>query len=370
MKIFPCFPIFAALVAVVAAVPSGSSAEEPRIGRLQDGRAYRIENGFQLVDHIAELEVTVDELRQQLAASESTGMPIAKSVNSSCANETTGLREKIARLEQGLAQCSAARQSTGMDNCESIASPLRQQISALKTSLEAAPRADQLFSEQRRSSSLVSELAGRDKQVNGLSQQLVDTREQLAAAQVQLVAKDDLIRALESDDKTNARRLSALEQQLVETEAVAKRNKTLEQELTLARAQLQARASLARHIDSGEPEASAVEVSEQPRQSYQAVENDDATLRQSKSEFQRTLSGIQGLILQRKNLYDALKGAGKGVSVQIGPPAAGDGRSLDKVRLEVANLNRSSDLDSIALALSQIQRQLADDVSVIRRLVQ
>src|SRR5690606_5305661 len=52
---------------------AGISMAEPaqRFGRTADGRAYRIDaQGLRLVDQMAELEVTVDELRRQVIALE------------------------------------------------------------------------------------------------------------------------------------------------------------------------------------------------------------------------------------------------------------------------------------------------------------
>lgn len=46
---------------------SFAQAEEPRIGRLSDGRAYRISpEGYRMVDELAELEVLNDELHRQM----------------------------------------------------------------------------------------------------------------------------------------------------------------------------------------------------------------------------------------------------------------------------------------------------------------
>ena len=47
-------------------VATGSNAIK-EVGRLSDGRAYRVdEKGYKIVDHVAELEATVDSLNRQV----------------------------------------------------------------------------------------------------------------------------------------------------------------------------------------------------------------------------------------------------------------------------------------------------------------
>lgn len=72
--------MFKKLIFPVAVVFSGhalllSSAhaenKKPPYGRLKDGRAYRVDQGgYQLIDQMAELEVTVDDLKKQITALE------------------------------------------------------------------------------------------------------------------------------------------------------------------------------------------------------------------------------------------------------------------------------------------------------------
>jgi hypothetical protein len=59
------------LTLLVFVLPCISSAEEADRGRLHDGRAFRTDaTGIQLVDHVAELELTIESLNRRLQAAE------------------------------------------------------------------------------------------------------------------------------------------------------------------------------------------------------------------------------------------------------------------------------------------------------------
>src|SRR5262245_34529645 len=128
------------LVAVVFAfvpsafVPSAFAENPDSVGRLPDGRPYRVdENGYKLSDHIADLEVTVNDLQNQVQSLEyeleqknrdleSAGMPVTPS---------SKLKKQAGGVAQ--AQCPLA------PSCDAMIQPLRLRISQLEGALSQRP---------------------------------------------------------------------------------------------------------------------------------------------------------------------------------------------------------------------------------------
>ncbi|MCC6952574.1 MAG: hypothetical protein IT290_00500, partial [Deltaproteobacteria bacterium] len=143
-----------------------ASADEKRFGRLADGKAFRVDDqGLQLVDQMAELQVTVDELNRQItslefelaekdrallsqgkgvvttvrpgAAAEAAGaMPAAKGVDT-CRAEIDSYQSKLSALENQLRASQALTQTRASCDYESQTRPLREQIATLQQTLKS-----------------------------------------------------------------------------------------------------------------------------------------------------------------------------------------------------------------------------------------
>ena len=115
------------------------SATQHQVGRLPDGRAYRMDaQGYRLVDQMAELEVTNDDLKRQLRALEDE------------LNEKDDIIEKLKKgkaveskpiKENSLVEDSLGKKSKSAEppNCNELVSSLYVQVSRLENQLKAQP---------------------------------------------------------------------------------------------------------------------------------------------------------------------------------------------------------------------------------------
>lgn len=340
-------------VALLVADSSWADSGTVKRGRTADGRAYRVDStGLKMSDYIAELEVTVDDLKRQLIAAEDelaaknakggasapTGavhettiagsatprqaaLPPAAQVQTECERDAMGLRNEIQRLQTELASRATAKtvQPVTM-KCDynSPENPLWEQVNRLQNALMTGPTKESFVEGEKRRAELEAEV----RSLRG-----------------ELSAKTDTVKESEST-------IAQLQARIESAEArVAK---------AAEEAAAPARAALASPAPVLEPTRPAATV-------------DASAVRGAGESFRTQLTRIQSLISERKNLLDASKSK-KGVSVSIQPLVSRTGVSLDSLRGEVARLSTASDLSAISAGLADIERVLQEDVGVLKRL--
>ena len=320
-------------------------------GRSADGRAYRVDaTGVRMTDYIAELEVTVDDLKRQLVAAEdelaakslkssatspsgsvqetnlassppraATILPPAAQLHGQCERDSMTLRSEIQRLQTELASRTTTRsapaQAVGA-KCDynSPENPLWEQVNRLQTALMAGPTKESFVESEKRSVEL-------EQEVQNLRSELSE--------------KVDSVKQSEST-------ISDLQARIASAEAQA------------AKASTDAAAIPTRAALASPPTRARADL-------------DPLQVRSAGEEFRAQLSRLQSLISERKNLLDASKNR-KGVSVSIQPLVARSGSSLDSLRGEVSRLSTASDIEAIRAGLGDVERVLQEDVSVLKRL--
>ncbi len=333
----------AALTIFVVLTSNGAAADPAQErGRLSDGRAYRIENGMRLIDYIAELEVTADDLRRQNQALEdeleerrqksggqeakrpvvetpllgaqraprSEELPVANS--DLCLAKTQPLNARIAELES---QLSRGRVEAKACDYQSTDNPLWGRIHQLESQL----------------SEHTSDAARAERE---------DQEVQLERARRDLRTKSDELADRESDLKTTRSDLESARQELAG--------------LRSQREEASTRASL----------SSPPIVKVPPERPANDLTNPDAV----RKELRNRLAKIQELVIQRKNLLDASKGRSKGVSIDIQPLASKKGESLDTLRILAARVTAEADAQHVEAGLGEIEAALNDDIQVLNRL--
>ena len=481
--------LFSAVLSIsaIAFPPAAFCQTQPRAGatgRAPDGRAYRIdENGYRLVDHIAELEVTLEEMKQQNLALE---------------NEVKALRKSGVREERGSVSqsdiingrtndfaVSAGAQPERNADCDKLLAPLRKELAALKETArrqatqdkaissnygaaeqqlnrriaelqeelrnrpngelfrEEVKRADraesriaslqreidektgllrmqqgevekslerehdlaakfaarggkekelaaelmekstreaelrrvlieregrekeltrQLAEKSERESQLLTRLSAEERAKEDLKLQIADTALRERQLAEQLAESESRQRSLASESAAHERR-SASEAEL--NEKVAKLThqvEVLERSLddSLRRYAEMESADRARLLPPPTAEVSVKSVAEEKS----ALDFDAATRRR----LEERLSSVQLQISERKSLFDSLKGSGKGVFITIQPLVTRSGLSLDVLRQRARTAETDEDYAQIAAGVSDIEKKLAEDIEILRRL--
>lgn len=351
---------------------STASAEpsEKKFGRLADGRAYRVDSsGFRLVDQVAELEVTVDELRRELEASRNENKDQARTITrlKSGNSEASDFEVK----EKNLIKSAKISKSTQADppNCNELVSNLYLKVATLESRLQQAKQANvpqqlaQVQCPEPRSVRVESCDYDSEKnplwsQVQRLQKELMSgpTKESIASQRKSLGEAERSLVELQSKLTEQSNVSSSLKQEL------SVRNNELEE----AQEQL---AALSDELSEVQEEnekfraRGALRTARTKRTTAPATKLTVASTPAAKrlqSRFSKQLSNIQSLILRRKDLLDALEK--RGGSYQTSPLVTTNGMSLDTLRSGVATLNWSSNSATIEDGLKEIESLLRKDI--------
>ncbi len=349
------------LLAALLLVSPQAWAQNNNRGRLPDGRAFRIgTDGYRLVDQIAELQVTNDDLRRQVAALETDldakelmlrqcGGGVSKTGGSSeeppnCNELVSSLYLRVSRLQQQVDQANEGGSalppaSRVACNYQSPENPLWDEINQLKSLVQEREI-------------LLTKLQGEQ---NEALQAIRDKREDsIKRIQSELAcdyqSKKNPLHAQVAELQNKLTSQAALVEKQASQIALLK-----ERSDTLAAGQSATRSARARM--TREP----VRV---VSRSIPSVGDVDAV----KHEFEKTLADIQSLIFKRKSLYDNLKKGGRSVSINVQRLETRGRVSLDSLRRQVSRLNNPQSATKIRKGLKEIRQILKDDISVLRRL--
>lgn len=338
------------LLGLSLCAPQGAAADPAaKRGRAPDGRAFRVDKeGMQITDYIAELEVTVDDLRRQVHALE---------------DELDEKRDRLDQLASGkpapqLKETNLVGQErTAAPDCSLAIAPLRaqvQQLQAAEQQLRAAEQQRQLAAANgsTQAQAQIQQLEHALEQSRSEGMRNSDESKQLAA---------DLMRA-KSDLDNKDLRIAELESKVTSLDA------------QLSAPAPQARAALARAEEPApvvkriDPPALAHSQSATPPAQESSTTLSLAEIAPVRAELNESLQQIQILIIQRKDLSDSAGKRSKGVSIALKPLVSANGTSLDALRAEVRSLSANTRIDTVRSGLNQIQKILQDDIETLRRL--
>lgn len=329
-------PILGSSIRDAAADP----ATLPKRGRAADGRAFRIDrDGMQITDYIAELEVTVDDLKRQVVALE---------------DELDEKRARLERVNAGQPPAPAlkethllgsvsATETAKTQECERSVTELRSRLA------EAERRASTAAARTREAEPHEAEIAAFKRQLDEKSLRIAELERSLESVQGELRATTTRL----------AHATESLNEQTTLAEARAATLKSVEPPAGgPAQSEVSARASLAVERAEHPPEAPAATSSSQP----------SAPSIGDKASVKESLQRIQSLIIQRKDLSDAVSKKGRTISISLKPLVTRSGSSLDSLRTEASNLNGSTDVAALKDGIEQIEKILQEDIATLRRL--
>lgn len=357
MKIFLFFA--SALLFLQPAV-----SEQPRVGRLADGTAYRIDaDGFQISDHIAELELTIAELRREVAQLEEQKLPIAKPVSS---------EDLIAPKQPRTGSDSTKATATVLRNkiraCEAEAGNLRAQTSKLLN--DKAALQEQVALRRQESRTAFSKekkvLMGENSQ---LQQALLSLQEE---NQKLLEASGQTSRQLAADNEALKREVASLRNDLLRASEMEVEVVKLSEQLDASRSSEEiAELSAAKEKLERENKRVLALLEKQKAQKASVVASKRASVASkrarlaNRSELSASFNKIRGLIQQRKTVLDNVLARNRGARQFVSPLVSSSGNSLDTLRVRIRRPGASAGL---LAELEEIQQLLRTDISKLSSL--
>ncbi len=310
---------------------SGHSKES---GRLRDGRAYRIDNaGVHIIDELAELEVTADDLRRQVVALQDE----VEKLRGGCPSKGLITEKDLAPAKESapVVTCPSSKP------CPTVVCP---QVACPETHcpVTALPEKSAYCGE------LTGALVGR---ANDLEQQL-DREKQAAESRC-----SERVSAAET---RCGRTVSGFDAAMGERAGVEDRLRgqivQLEKELELSRSEIK------------KLQAQAGETKETKEAVVAAISSGAEVERKALGGGARQkLQQIQQLIMERKSLVEAARGR-KAVSVSARPLVTKSGTALDTVRSRAMALMTPAEHEQFTNDLSEIEAILREDIQLLKRI--
>ena len=373
--------------------------ETPR-GRLSDGRAFRTDQeGNQLVDYIAELEVNLDTAQRQVVALQ---------------DQIGDKQRRIDRLEVGKPADSVVNEK----DLSVGSSPVKQSITTTGFSAEnlkeacapivekaVAQRVEQANSQTRECQDSVARIAesaklsaanqkGESNKVESLERELMAREAMLQQLQSD-TSKESTIASLQSEILEKNRKLGEQQDQLAmlreSSEKSSRSDAASVNELESVRKELAARDALlstqqneiatlksqTTSLRSVRQESTSPAITTSTVISQPAVSTSSATtLNASRDRAFDTMRGrntteltkLRNLIASRDQLYASYKS--KPHPVQFSPSAAQtqNGETLSSIETKLANARSMREFSNITRDIQEIQAKIGDDIGLMKRM--
>lgn len=373
-------------------------AEEPDRGRLADGRAYRTDNqGNQLVDYIAELELNVDNLKKRV----------------------NGLEDELSQ-KQRILDRAGIDQATNSLNEKTLVSDEATEKQVSKSKLvQAQPPQPNLWPAEERSDKDQAEISRLNQELNQARTEIAELRQVDSKSKVsdqsQVNDLKNVVHSLEQDlaQKTNEvvllKSRSSKERQSAEgqieqahqNEVAELRNEleTLRQELSSAQNEnstlkakyqdalenqneLKSQLALAatqKTVESKESVTVAkVERAKEPQTAKRDLYEErgkpfysEAKARAVESVreiLSEQLEEVRNLVDKRDRLFSGYKPRSSTVQFKVSRPVSSRNRSLDVIERQAGLAGSVNELTTLRIDLSEIRRKVEDDISLMKRM--
>lgn len=316
---------FIAILILVSCGTFAFAAGPSKNGRLADGRAFRTDaQGNQLVDYIAELELSVDALNRRVQGLEYE------------------LQQKQAELQRVAAGGTSTQQVNERDL---IGLEKPAQENPIQEKSAQCPSCPQTVCPEVDCSLLLQQTSQANAAKEKNHQQLVN--------QVQ-------------GDLEIEKRMHALE-----TSQLKARLESLEADLAAQKSELSTKAGLLLTKDK-EIERIKLESARQMLQADEARAEFSSTKMRALDSVRGSLltefNQVRGLLSSRGNLIEQYKKSKPTVSFRPNPALSSEGESLDDLKQRIAEADTVGRLNQVRRPLNQIRAKLNEDLALIKRI--
>ena len=351
-----------------------TEAQTNQRGRTTDGRAYRIDKeGMKLVDQIAELEVTIDDLNRRIIGLE---------------NEIDEKDRKLKRVSEGKAVDSeiserdlfntgpkAILPAIGSDqNCGPLLTPLQARISQLEKDLsdhkainEALNNQIAILTSQQKSLAQKNDFFnGRvDLEKNAAREQLL---RQSQDYETELKNQQQDVLKLKAGIQNQVSEISRLQDNIKEQDIQKQELNQKIESLNNKIASLESSISVYEKAFASQTKIATLNESSRSASKTQYKDSLYSHGSGIQRELNEKINNIQKLISDRKSLYDRLKESRSNVLVSMQPLKTSHGETLDEVRKQITSISSEEEGTLVLEKLSDIEQVLNDDLKVLKRL--
>lgn len=375
------------------ATASFAQPQQKTAGRNPDGTAFRISNdGQKVTDYLADLEMSVLELRQRIAGLEDELKQKDEQCHSETETDPSGRIAKgtsVSTVSEGItsppstpspltppAVVTTLPASGGTPQiCQKYIVPLNQRIDRLEKVLALTPKSDTLKTAsacdaqhiegpyKARIALLTEENMRLTNQLGVIRQSshedLQQTKSQTNNLQQQLDERNSLNLEIRTQLETaNAKLLSALEE-------IDKQKKQLE---AFHQEQLAQAKETSNHTLTSEKESARGKLMEAADKTSSLPSLTSEEIASWRSRIDKALLRTTELVMTRKSALDRQKISKPGISISPQPLVSNHGRSLDNLRLEARNLQASSNPENILKEIDFINQNLENDLRILNGL--
>jgi DNA repair exonuclease SbcCD ATPase subunit len=361
---------FSALLLLLLATPFLSEklfAEEPKIGKLPDGTAFRIDNaGNEIVDQLAELELEkqtsdfrINALEKDLEEKERIIAGIAgREPSAEFYQDNKTALENTSHVDQ--AQKEVAALKSKLQEFKETKNSLAKKMNALEKreteykKLTEKAKKERVELEDR----LINTTKVKAKEVAGLKERLEEYKRSIDTSEKIVASRDSEIVKLRNTIKKIVRDSELQRSQLVETH---KAQLSQVQKTAIVPAQQQPVTRARYQFESQSPVITAVNKKEPRSETWV-----NATMR---SQARKYVLDIEKNITLRNQIfaYYSKKPSG-GISVKPRELKSTSGENFSSLRLRVRSSASEQNLNNMIIDLRSILALLQDDISLIKRL--
>lgn len=312
-------------------------AQESARGRLADGRAFRTDSqGIQLVDQVAELQVTVDTLKRQLEASEN----------------------EVALKNSLITEMQASSQQAGNLNCPPQPHLLCPEMIAGHGDNQEIHQA------------IVEEL--QKSQAEALSKVEARAQSEITAIKADLEKARSLTQETAAQaDRTRAQSDKVLEERYKELSVLRAKLKIADEQIALYKSLNansgadSARASVSLPVARGSAHMHVVD-SGQP-----AIEDEKRVRGQAAAAFKKNLKDdlakVREMLRERDTLFQDHAGPGHELQIRPSLIQTSQNRTIDQLEKDIDAESSLGMLGLMSREVREMKEKISDDVALIRR---
>ncbi len=350
---------FLRLAVITLALSAGNIASgwaedsEADRGRLPDGRAFRTDaEGNQLVDYLAELELSVETLERQVGALQTEleqkqqiiDRAGIKSAQGSSITERTLVGKESAPAAAVVPAVSAETCAPYVQSCSGDLRTVSQQLEEAQTDLAIAKQ------EQRQ----------RGETEN---QALERVRAQLESREQALAEQEGLIGKRKEELESLAARLKDQEQEIVQ---LAERSR--EEEERAAERLTEMRAKLEKSFEAGPYENSQAPALGSSQGNQRLANAKLRALDSIRGTLTTEYNQLRGMIAKRDQAYKRINFSGRSVKFGLTPLVSSRGRRVNDFPSAIASAKNARELSFLRSELAELRTKIKDDMTVMERM--
>jgi len=318
---------------------SAWAESEPERGRLADGRAFRTDDqGNQLVDYIAELEVNIQQLERQVQSLEGDVKDKQAQIE-----RLSQARPAAPALEEKNLLLTAEQkpQAAAPGDCSGVTASITQELEAAKADLDVERRVG-----AQKVEALSTELSTVRASVESQASQIETLKLQLTQAQGEAESLRSTSQQLQAElEQSRVKQAAALEPLVPPQPLAAKRIEPL----PIPALAPEARASL----DTNRSSLSLARA--------RAVES-------LRGKMLTDINQLRGLIAQRDEQYRRYSQRQRRVEFKPAPARSERNRGLDQIVDSIKQASSVYELSTVSREINQIETRVREDLALMKRM--